>query len=499
MPARILIADDDPIQQRLLESHCNRFGFEVETAADGEAVLARLKSRNAPKIDLLILDLMMPGLDGLGLLGRLKSAGETLPVIVETTQGAIDSGVFAIRAGAADFLVKPAGAERLQVSIKNALHAARLAEDMRFSHRRASGHLTLGDLIAESPAAVRALRQAEKVAKSNVPVLLEGEAGTSRQTFARAVHGASSRRGGTFVTANCAALGRETAEAILFGSESAESGKNPGKFVEAHGGTLFLGQICELPLHAQEKLLRALSEGMVRPQGARRPIKTDVRLITSTSRNLIELVKLGLFREDLFYRLNVFPIAVPALRARREDIAGLALRFCTRFAAEEGKRLRGLCAEALALLWAYDWPGNIRQLENAVFRAVVLADGDELTVADFPQIAARVKGFDVRIPPAPVSLPRQASPAKEFVRVELRDPNVLPLLDSCGNARPLDQLEAEAIKFALAHYRGQMSSVARKLGIGRSTLYRKLKQHGLEEHLEAEPAREKIAALSASA
>ncbi len=500
MPARILIADDDPIQRRLLESLCNRFGYEVEAAGDGEAALARLKSQSAPKIDLLILDLVMPGLDGLGFLARLKSAGETLPVIVETTQGAIDSGLVAIRAGAADFLVKPTGAERLQTSIKNTLHATRLAEDVRFLQRRASGHLTLDDLAAESPAAARALRQGEKAAKSNIPVLLEGEAGTGRQVLARAIHGASARRGGPFVTANCAAMGQEFAEAILFGRDpEAAGGKNTGKFVEAHGGTLFLDQICELPLQAQEKLLRALSEGMVRPEGARRPIKTDVRLILSANQNLIELVKLGRFREDLFYRLNVFPIAIPALRARREDIAGLAARFCTRFAAEEGKLLRGLCAEAQALLCAYDWPGNIRQLENAVFRAVVLADGDELTVADFPQIAARVEGFDVRIPPAPVILSRQTSRAKEFVRVELRDPNVLPLLDSCGNTRPLDRLEAEAIKFALGHYHGQMSSVARKLGIGRSTLYRKLKQHGLEELHESGAAREKAAALSASA
>ncbi|HMF06366.1 MAG TPA: sigma-54 dependent transcriptional regulator [Methylocella sp.] len=499
MPARILIADDDPIQRRLLESLCNRFGYETEAAADGEAALARLKSHNAPKIDLLILDLVMPGLDGLGLLGRLKAAGETLPVIVETTQGATDSGLIAIRAGAADFIVKPAGAERLQISIKNALLAARLAEDVRFLQRRASGHLSLDDLSAESAATARALRLAEKAAKSGIPVLLEGEAGTGREVFARAIHGASARRGGAFVTVNCAALGQEFAESVLFGSDISGSEKNAGKFVEAHGGTLFLEQICELPLQAQEKLLHALCEGMVRPRGPKRPVKIDVRLISSANQNLIERVKLGQFREDLFYRLNVFPIALPALRARREDISGLAARFCARFAVEEGKRLRGLCAEAQALLCAYDWPGNIRQLENAVFRAVVLADGDELTVADFPQIAAKVQGFDVRIPPAPVVPLRLSGPAKEFVRVELRDPNVLPLLDSCGNTRPLDQLEAEAIKFALSHYRGQMSSVARRLGIGRSTLYRKLKQHGLEVHQVDEPACENNAALSARA
>jgi DNA-binding NtrC family response regulator len=499
MPARILIADDDAIQRRLLENLCNRFGYEVETAADGEAALARLRSPSAPKIDLLILDLVLPGLDGLGLLARLKATGETLPVIVETTQGSIDSGLSTIRAGAIDFVVKPAGAERLQVAIKNALHSARLAEDVRFLHRRASGNLTLDDIVAESPVMARALRQGERAAKSTIPVLLEGESGTGKQVFAKAIHGASVRRGGAFVTANCSTLPKEFAEAILFGSDPSESGKNTGKFGEAHGGTLFLDQICELPLQVQEKLVRALCEGAVQPQGARRPIKTDVRLILSASRNLIELVKLGQFREDLFYRLNVFPIAIAALRGRREDISTLAVRFCARFAAEEGKRLRGLCAEAVALLCAYDWPGNIQQLENAVFRAVVLADSDELTVTDFPQIAARVEGFDVRVPPAPAIVPRPSNPTKEFVRVELRDPNVLSLLDSCGHTRPLDQLEAEAIKFALNHYRGQMSCVARKLGIGRSTLYRKLKQHGLEQQPELEPISERPAVVSARA
>jgi DNA-binding NtrC family response regulator len=194
----------------------------------------------------------------------------------------------------------------------------------------------------------------------------------------------------------------------------------------------------------------------------------------------------------------VFPISIPPLRARRDDIASLACRFCGRFAAAEGKPVRGICAEALALLGAYDWPGNVRQLENAVFRAVVLADGGELTVAEFPQIAARVEGFDVRIPAAPIPAARQAHPAKEFVRVEVRDPNVLALLDENGNPRHLDRLEADAIKFALVHYRGQMSAVARKLGIGRSTLYRKLKRQDLLKQHDLEPAPEALALVAES-
>jgi len=191
-------------------------------------------------------------------------------------------------------------------------------------------------------------------------------------------------------------------------------------------------------------------------------------------------VKAGAFREDLYYRLNVFPISVPPLRARRDDISDLARRFTARFAAEEGKRLRGLSAETLALLGSYNWPGNIRQLENAVYRAVVLSEGDELTVAEFPQIAARVQGFEVRIPPAP-SLAAQPAPQREIIRIEVRDPHAMRPLDEHGNVRKLEEMEAEMIRFALTYYRGQMSEMARRLGIGRSTLYRKMKDIGLQD------------------
>ncbi len=244
---------------------------------------------------------------------------------------------------------------------------------------------------------------------------------------------------------------------------------------------MFLDEVGELPPEAQVKLLRAVQDGEVDSVGAKRPTKVDVRIISATNQDLIDLVKRGIFREDLYYRLNVFPITIPALRVRREDIPDLARRFAARFAAEEGKPLRGISAEAIALLNSYPWPGNVRQLENAIFRAVVLADSDELTVAEFPQIAAQVEGFDVRIPPAPASLVRPARPEREVVRVEVRDPNVLPLVDGAGNLRQLDHIEAETIKFALAYYRGQMSAVARKLGIGRSTLYRKMKEYGFHQ------------------
>jgi len=256
--------------------------------------------------------------------------------------------------------------------------------------------------------------------------------------------------------------------------------------VEANGGTLFLDEIGELPLDAQVKLLRAIQEGEVDPVGGRRPVKVDIRLISATNRSLLELVKQGRFREDLYYRLNVFPMTLPPLRARREDIPDLANSFLARFAAEEGKRVRSITPEAMALLTRYDWPGNVRQLENAIFRAVVLADGPELTVAEFPQIASQVEGYTVDIPPAPAAPAPASAPAREIVHVEVRDPASLRLLDDVGDVRPLADIEADTIRFALSHYRGHMSEVSRKLGIGRSTLYRKLKELGLAEGTDGE-------------
>ncbi|WP_051953141.1 sigma-54-dependent transcriptional regulator [Methylocapsa aurea] len=482
MSPRILIVDDDPVQRRLLEALVHRFGYGAEVLDGGEAALKRLQGVGDAPIDLLILDLVMPDLDGMAVLGRMRERGLKIPTIVQTANGSIEAVISAMRAGALDFVVKPVGAERLQVSIKNALRVDALEDEVRRLSRQALGALSFKDIASKSPDMERVVKLGERAAKSTIPVLLEGESGVGKEIIARAIQGASDRRGRAFVTVNCGALPENLIESILFGHEkgafTGANEKHAGKFVEAHGGTLFLDEIGELPLDAQVKLLRALQEGEVDPVGAKRPVKVDIRLISATNQNLIELVKGGRFREDLYYRLNVFPIGVPPLRQRRDDIADLSRRFAARFAAEEGKRLRGIGAEALALLGAYDWPGNVRQLENAVFRAVVLADGDELTVAEFPQIAAQVQGFDVRVPAAPAPVALQAPREKEFVRVEVRDPNVLPLLNENGDMRRLDQLEAEAIRFALVQHRGRMSAVARKLGIGRSTLYRKMKEYG---------------------
>jgi DNA-binding NtrC family response regulator len=488
MISTVLIADDDPVQRRLLEAMVRRFGYETETVEGGEAALERLLAADKIGVDLLILDLVMPDLDGMAVLERMRTRKITTPVIVQTAHGSIEAVISAMRAGALDFVVKPVGAERLQISIKNALRFDALEDEIRRIGRKATGNLTFKDIFSRSDDMLRAVRLGERAAKSNIPVLVEGESGVGKELMARAILGASDRRGKAFITVNCGALPQNLVESILFGHEkgafTGASEKHIGKFVEANGGTLFLDEVGELPPETQVKLLRALQEGEIDPVGARKSVRVDVRLISATNQNLIELVTKGRFREDLYYRLNVFPITLPPLRARRADISDLARRFLARFSAEEGKRLRGITAEALALLTAYDWPGNVRQLENAVFRAVVLADGDELTVAEFPQIAAHVDGFDIRVPPAPAPV-GQREIQREIVRVEMRDPNVLRLLDENGDVRKLDSLEEETIRFALSHYRGQMSEMARKLGIGRSTLYRKMKDYGLDDDEDA--------------
>ncbi len=486
MTSLVLVADDDPVQRRLLEATARRFGYQVETVDGGEAALARLQAADKTPVDCLVLDLVMPDLDGMGVLSRMRERKITTPVIVQTAHGSIEAVISAMRAGAIDFVVKPVGAERLQVSIKNALRFDALEDEIRRISKRTTGTMTFKDIVTRSDDMARIIRLGERAAKSNIPVLIEGESGVGKELIARAIQGVSDRKGKPFITVNCGALPENLVESILFGHEkgafTGATEKHAGKFVEANGGTLFLDEIGELPLETQVKLLRALQECEIDPVGGKRSIKVDIRLISATNQNLIEQVRQGRFREDLYYRLNVFPITIPPLRSRRDDIADLSRRFVARFAAEEGKRIRGLTAECLALLHAYDWPGNVRQLENAVFRAVVLADADELTVAEFPQIAAQVQGFDVRVPPAPALAAHAAvAPQREIVRVEVRDPNVLRLLDENGNVRKIDALEADVIRFAMTYYRGQMSEMARRLGIGRSTLYRKMKDHGLEE------------------
>jgi DNA-binding NtrC family response regulator len=496
MAERILIVDDDPVQRRLIENMLQRSGFEAVLAEGGEAAAALLMCPEGERIDCVFLDLAMPGLDGLGVLARMREAGISIPVIVQTAHGGIDNVVSAMRAGAVDFVVKPVGAERLQVSLRNALATHALEGELQRIKRSRAGTLTFRDIVTRSARMQDVLRTAGKAAASAIPVLIEGESGVGKELIARAIHGSGERRAKPFVAVNCGAIPDNLVESILFGHEkgafTGATERHVGKFVEASGGTLLLDEVGELPPAAQVKLLRALQENEVEPVGARRPVRVDVRLVSATNRNLSADVKAGRFREDLFYRLHVFPIAVPALRERPEDIPELARHFLARFAAEEGKRIRLVNGAALGLLRGYSWPGNVRQLENAVFRAVVLAEADTIGVTEFPQIAA-VASADPKDTTPSVALEVDETmmapdPRPDVALPELVVPRALPsaaetlaLVDPAGDIRPLDEIEGDVIRFAIAHYDGQMSEVARRLRIGRSTLYRKLDQLGFAD------------------
>ena len=480
MAATILIADDDAVQRRLVEAMVQKCGYDAVVVESGDAALAMLTAPEAPAVDAVVLDLVMPGLDGMGVLERMREAGLSIPVIVQTAHGGIDNVVSAMRAGAQDFVVKPVGIERLQVSLRNALNTSALKVELqRIKHSR-EGRLTFSDIITRSEAMTGVLRIAQKAASSSIPVLIEGESGVGKELFARAVHGSSERKAKPFVAVNCGAIPDNLVESILFGHEkgafTGATERHTGKFVEAHGGTLFLDEVSELPLAAQVKLLRALQEGAVEAVGGRKPVKVDVRIISATNRKLLDRVKGGHFREDLFYRLHVLPLTIPPLRARREDIPHLLRHFLARFAAEENRTITGISGDAMAYLAELDWPGNIRQLENTVYRAVVLSEGEQLGIADFPLINAQ----STMVPDAPGE-PLVVAPShpavisgNEIPIAPLPTHGILTMLSGAGDVRPLEEMENEIIRFAIAHYRGQMSEVARRLKIGRSTLYRKL-------------------------
>ncbi len=487
MPKRVLVADGDSVQRRILEEAIKQFGYGVALAKSDDEALAALHSDAAGDICLVLLDLVMPGTDGLAVLEAMRSLARKPPLIVQTTQVRSDIALAAMRAGALDFVVKPVSPERLEVSIKNALKIEALAGELVRIKASPKGELSFVDLIAGSPAMARVIELGKRATNSVLPVLIEGEPGVGKELIARAIQGESARQSKAFVSVNCAAFCESEIDGFLFAREK-------GKFVEADQGTLFLDEIGELTLNAQLELLRALQDGEVEPAGGKQAVKVDVRLIAATSQNLISLVNQGCFREDLYYRLNVFPIWVPPLRERLEDLPELIRHFIARFAAEEGKPIDGIDADAIAMLRRYTWPGNIRQLENAVFRAVVLADTPMLTVNEFPQIAAHVEGYAVSVPPAPAPkdpIPRiegpvmlgesASSPATIHVpAANGKDAIGIHALSDTGDIRSLEAVEADMIRLAFGRYRGRMTEIARRLGIGRSTLYRKMREIGLE-------------------
>ena len=479
MAKTVLIIDDDPTQRRLLQAAVEKAGFAVRTAPDGEAGLAI--GRDAREgVDVVLLDLVMPGLSGQETLALLMEHRPELPVIVLTATGGIDTVVQAMRSGAHDFFVKPASPERVITSIRNALKVSSLSTEVKRLKKTADNTLSFDDMIASAPTMRQVVRLGERAAASNIPILVLGESGVGKEVLARCIQGASERSGKPFVAVNCGAIPENLVESILFGHEkgafTGAVSKSLGKFVEADGGTLFLDEVGELPLDIQVKLLPVLQESEVDAVGSRRPTKVDVRIISATNRDLAMQVGNGAFREDLYYRLNVFPIEMPSLRERTDDVPALVEHFISRFNASEGRKISGAAPETVAMLASYDWPGNVRQLENAVFRAVILCEGDILLPEDFPQISGLVP-----VPSAPVGQPAEHVAAAPSGTLSVTSPDApVALMDEHGNLRTLEEIERDLIAFAIEHYSGHMSEVSRKLGIGRSTLYRKVREFGLD-------------------
>ena len=478
MAKTVLIIDDDPTHRRLLQAAVEKAGFACRTAPDGESGF-NLASDAREGIDVVLLDLIMPGLSGMETLERLMERREDLPVIVLTGTGGIDTIVSTMRAGAVDFIVKPANPERVVVSIRNALKMTGLKGEVKRLKRKSEGEMQFDDMIADAPAMTQVVRLGKRAAASNIPILILGESGVGKEVLARCIQGASDRSGKPFVAVNCGAIPENLVESILFGHEKGSFtgavGKSLGKFVEADGGTLFLDEIGELPLEMQVKLLRALQEGEVDAVGSRRPTKVDVRIISATNRNLAQQVEEGTFREDLFYRLNVYPIDMPSLRQRKEDIPALVDHFINRFNASEGTKISGASAQTLKMLGANDWPGNVRQLENAIFRAVILCEGSELQPEDFPQISGLQPTLSAPQP--------KFEAANDADPVPANDPSLsgpVAIFGDDGEMRELVDVERDILQLAIDHYDGHMSEVSRRLGIGRSTLYRKVREYDLK-------------------
>ncbi|HHG90150.1 MAG TPA: sigma-54-dependent Fis family transcriptional regulator [Devosia sp.] len=502
---KILVVDDDPVQLRLTEALVRKDGFETLTASGGQQALDLLEQDKS--IAALILDLVMPDIDGMAVMEEMARRQISCPVIVQTANSSLDSVVSAMRHGAVDFFVKPVAPERLIISLRNALKLGALETCVRRDQNRREGRMKIADIITASPSMDRVLELAGKAARSNIPVLIEGESGVGKEVVARAIQGSSERAGKAFVTVNCGAIPINLIESTLFGhAKGAFTGAiadHRGKFVEADGGTLFLDEVGELPPQAQVKLLRAIQFGDIEPLGGEKIRKVNVRLISATNRRLLNLTKAGNFRQDLYYRLNVFPLYVPPLRDRIEDIAVLAEHFIASLGAEAGRRVLGLSPPALDLLKSYDWPGNVRQLENAIYRAIVLTETSKLVPLDFPQIVAGTTGRNearqqseaIVAPGAPVHIdapamvtrPARPGPDHEMKQAPLEGPQPEKFLASDGNMYTLARMERDMIAFALDFHGGRMTRIARDLGIGRSTLYRKIKEYGLEPRQPSSP------------
>ena len=461
--AHVLIVDDEMNIRRVLAAMLKREGYEATTSADGEQALAVLAKT---PVDVVVTDLVMPRMGGMDLLRKVAADYPDIPVIVITAHGSVDSAVAALKAGAFDYITKPFEQDELKKVIAK---AARAHDLERQDLHAAPGDADRQPLVGASPSMRAVHEMVARVADSPSTVLITGESGTGKELIAKALHRGSSRRDKPLIKVNCAAIPKDLVESELFGYErGAFTGavtSKPGRFELADGGTLFLDEIGEVPVEMQVKLLRALQESEFERVGGIRTIRVDVRLVAATNRDLKQLIAEGRFREDLYYRLAVVPIALPPLRDRREDIPLLVSHFVEKYNARLGKHVEGIEPEALELLMGYAWPGNIRELENLMERSVLFADGSLIQANALPD-SLRDRGAH---PPPPISsvghLGAIAAPSGASMKEIVRQAQA--------------ELEKELISRALEETGGNVTRAAKRLQISRKSLQVKMKELGL--------------------
>jgi DNA-binding NtrC family response regulator len=462
----LMLIDDEPAQSRLITALAAREGWRTLVVRDAETAIATLGTRQGMQLSALVLDQWVPGDEACSLIAELKSRRPALPLLMLTTSASPLLAVEAMRAGATDYLIKPVAPDRLMQALRMATTREAPRDELQPLTEKMVSSPDFDAMIGAAPTFRAALAVAAKAARGHGPVLIEGESGTGKEMLVRAMQAASPRAKAPFRLVNIGGIPANSIESALFGHEK---GAFPGAFdrhigalQHADGGTLALDEIDRLPVHVQQRLLESIQRSDVRPIGARHSFRIDVRLVAASNLPLRDMVAGGHFLPELLAAIGAVTVNLPPLRERSGDIPALARHFLARIGEQPGLRPLGITDGALALLAAYDWPGNVRQLQTVLFRAAVFCDGDALTSDDFPQLSNLLGGESMN----------GSAPLQESAGVVLYTPD--------GNLRPLEEIEADVIRLAIGHYRGRMTEVARRLGIGRSTLYRKLGELGLE-------------------
>ncbi len=462
----LLLIDDEPAQAKLITAIAARGGWHTIVAPDAETAIALLGTREGTQLSAILLDQWVPGDDACHLIAELKSRRPALPILMLTTSASPLLAVEAMRAGASDYLVKPVAPDRLMEALRAVTTREAPRNELAPLTEKMAAALDFDAMIGTAPAFRAALAQAAKAARGHGHVLIEGETGTGKEMLMRAMHGASPRSREVLRTINLAGIPAGSLASILFGHEPGSFpgavDRQIGAFQHCDGGTLVLDEIERLTQQAQQQLAEVLDSGIIRPVGASYGFRVDVRLMVTSNIGLDRLLGSGQFDAALAARLAATRITLPPLRDRTGDIPALTRHFLARIGEQPGLNHLSISDSALALLAAYDWPGNVRQLQSVLFRAAVYCEGNALTADSFPQLSEMLGGQD--------SVPARTS--HEGVGIMLYTPD--------GNLRPLEEIEADVIRLAIGHYRGRMTEVARRLGIGRSTLYRKLSDLGID-------------------